>query len=275
MKCTIVRRKLIRDVLYRQVQIMKLSRIADQYNHQFFQTQLIQSSRSAAKLVPLVLGLVSPKTIVDVGCGIGCWAAQFLSHGMTVTGIDGDWVDRTMLQISETCFIPHDLNEKLQLEQVFDLAVCIEVAEHLPESRASGLVDDLVSLSPCVLFSAAVPGQGGTGHINEQPLSYWVTRFAERGYQPADCLRSLIWEDDSIDWWIRQNIVVFAKLGHPILLAGNGKALDLYHPSYVAASRDSAEELGVRICFKRLRRAVRRAVQVRLQTLVHAFFSRS
>jgi len=246
--------------------------LREQYNRQFFESQLLESSRSAAKLVPLVLDLMHPRTVVDVGCGIGCWAAQFLAHGASVTGVDGDWVDGTMLQIPDICFVQYDLREKLQLEQIFDLAVCVEVGEHLPESRASGLIDDLVRLAPCVLFSAAVPGQGGIAHINEQPLSYWVTRFAERGYQSVDCLRPLIWEDEDIEWWLRQNIVLFAAPGHPVLSKGDRKALDLYHPDYVASLRERAEqEPGLRICLKALPRAIRQAFRARLQALLQHF----
>lgn len=238
---------------------------SQQYNHNFFADQFAASSRSAAIIVPLVTRLLNPGTVIDVGCGIGCWAAQFLENGARVTGVDGNWVDPAMLEIPAASFVPHDLRAELRLEQTFDLAVCIEVGEHLPESRASSLIDDLVRLAPCVLFSAAVPGQGGADHINEQPLSYWVRRFEECGYQPVDYLRPIIWNDEGIAWWFRQNVVLFCKPGHPVLSKGNRQTLDLYHPNFVSSLRQRASQPGLRICLKALPAAILRAVKARLR----------
>jgi SAM-dependent methyltransferase len=230
------------------------------YNQHFFEDQLAASARSANSIVPIVLSLAGPSSVVDVGCGIGCWSAAFLAHGLEVTGIDGDWVQPDMLQIPAANFTVHDLRQELRLERSFDLAVCIEVAEHLPPSRAVSLVRDLTRLAPCVLFSAAVPGQGGTDHINEQPLSYWVALFQEQGYQPLDCLRPEIWDDDRIGWWFRQNLVFFARPGHLILVKGANQARDLYHPVFVDSLRKRAEQPGLRASLRTIRRTIGRTV---------------
>jgi len=151
------------------------------YSREFFAGQVGGSASSAAIVVPLVLSLLPVTSVVDVGCGVGSWAAEFLADGVPdVWGIDGDYVDRSQLRIPPDRFVARDLTKPLQVDRTFDLALCLEVAEHLPESRASGLVVDLTSLSPCVLFSAAVPGPVGgvgTGHINEQYLPYWIDLF--------------------------------------------------------------------------------------------------
>jgi hypothetical protein len=93
----------------------------------------------------------------------------------------------------------------------FDLAVCLEVAEHLPASSAEAFVKFLTGLAPVVLFSAAIPGQGGTNHINEQFLSYWVKLFSQSGYHPLDVIRPIIWNDERVPFWYRQNIILFAN----------------------------------------------------------------
>src|SRR5215471_8165418 len=131
-----------------------------QYGQEFFGDQFAESSVSASVVVPLIMSMVPARSVVDIGCGVGCWAGQFLLRGASVVGVDGHWVDRTLLQIPETCFVSRDLNDPVQLNDRFDLALCIEVAEHLPSTRASSLIEDLVRLAPCVLFSAAVPDQG-------------------------------------------------------------------------------------------------------------------
>jgi SAM-dependent methyltransferase len=229
------------------------------YDEHFFEDQIAASSRSAGTVAPIILSLVEPRSIVDVGCGVGCWSAAFLANGVEIVGMDGDWVRRDMLQIPPANFVVHDLRQELQSERSFDLALCIEVAEHLPATRAATLVRDLARLAPCILFSAAVPGQGGTDHINEQPLSYWVTLFREQGYEPVDCVRPRIWDDEKIDWWFRQNLVFFARPGHPILGKGPNEARDLYHPVFVEALRRRAEQPGLRASLRTLLRVFRPA----------------
>ena len=162
------------------------------YTVRFFSEQVSGSATSASIVVPLVLSMLNVKSVVDVGCGVGPWAAEFLANGVPeVWGIDGDYVDLSQLRIPQDRFLARDLTKSIQIDRTFDLAVCLEVAEHLPESRADGLIADLTSVAPCILFSAAVPGAGGTHHINEQYLSYWTERFLKRGYEGVDAIRSL------------------------------------------------------------------------------------
>jgi glycosyltransferase involved in cell wall biosynthesis len=103
-------------------------------------------------------------------------------------------------------------------------------------------VDSLVRHASVVLFSAAIPDQGGTAHLNEQWPSYWAELFARRGYQAYDAIRPAVWDDQQVAWWYRQNILVFADAqargAHPALAAASpapGAALDRVHPENYAA----------------------------------------
>ena len=178
----------------------------ESYNASFFDTQKEGALKSAEIVVPLVAELVRPCAVVDVGCGLGAWLAPFKDYGVTrILGIDGDYVDTSSLLIPRDCFRPLDLNRPVAVGEKFDLAVCLEVAEHLPETSAQPLIRFLCDLAPVILFSAAVPGQTGTNHINEQWPEYWKTLFARHGYVRIDAIRKLIWKNREVDWWYRQN----------------------------------------------------------------------
>jgi hypothetical protein len=107
--------------------------------------------------------------------------------------------------------MPFDLTRPLRLERQFDLVVSLEVAEHLPPECAATFVESLTRLGPAVLFSAAIPGQGGVNHINEQWQDYWAGLFRNAGYEPIDWLRKRIWRNERIEWYYAQNILTYAR----------------------------------------------------------------
>src|SRR5262249_48124778 len=158
----------------------------------------LEGSRASAEVVvPLVLRLLGPPdSVVDVGCGLGSWLAVFQAHGVRdVLGIDGDWADRSKLLIGPQQVRAGDRRSPLRLGRRCGLALSLEVAQHLPAACAEAHVGALTGLAPAVLFSAAVPYQGGVGHVNEQWPAYWARLFAARGYAAVDCLRRLIWDN--------------------------------------------------------------------------------
>lgn len=156
--------------------------------------------------------MVQPKSVVDVGCGTGGWLAVFKELGIQdYLGIDGEYVDLKMLQIPQEKFLAFDLKQPLPIDKKFDLVVSLEVAEHLPFEVAEMFVNSLTRMGEVVLFSAAIPFQGGVGHINEQWPDYWVNIFQKQGYAVADCLRKKIWNNPKVEFWYAQNILVFAQ----------------------------------------------------------------
>jgi len=174
------------------------------YDAAFFDTIRAGCQASAAVVVPLVLEHFSPHVVLDVGCGEGWWAKAFAEvGGCEVLGLDGPGGGGAL----DGRFVAWDLRYSFADVAQADLAVALEVAEHLPEKRADRFVDDLCAVAPVVLFSAAVPGQGGTGHVNEQWPDYWVARFQARGFEVSGALRWQIWGDDRVENWYRQNLL--------------------------------------------------------------------
>lgn len=184
----------------------------EKYDKNFYKLVNATSSESAKEIVPVVMNLLSPKSVVDVGCGLGNFLSEFSKQGVKkVLGIDGDWVNLKDLLISEKDFIKYDLTKPLNMDKKFDLVVSLEVAEHLPKESAEEFVDTLTKLGNVILFSAAIPNQGGVNHLNEQWHIYWEDLFLKKGYIGIDFLRKTIWNNKKISWWYRQNIVLFVK----------------------------------------------------------------
>jgi SAM-dependent methyltransferase len=183
------------------------------YDPNFHDSTSSDAHATANRVLPLTFHLVDVESVVDVGCGYGDWLAAAGDLGVPVlVGIEGEWGaawrDRGVLD-SRIELVLCDLERPIAIERRFDLAICLEVAEHLSHERGPGLVADLCLLAPSVLFSAAVPRQGGDNHINEQPLSVWVREFAAQGYRPLDVIRRRLWDDEEIPFWYRQNLILF------------------------------------------------------------------
>src|ERR1700677_1919613 len=183
------------------------------YDSEFYAGQASNSFESARIVAALVHELIRPDSVVDIGCGLGGWLKAFSELGVRrVRGVDGNYVDQSKLYIDSACFTAADLKESFDIEEKYDLAISLEVAEHLPRAAGERLVRTCTSAAGVVLFSAAIPGQGGTGHINEHWPEYWRDQFKELGFVMCDILRSRIRDDHRIEWWYRQNLVLYANV---------------------------------------------------------------
>lgn len=197
------------------------------------------SLASAEVIVPMIIKLLNPSSVIDLGCGAGEFLSVFKKNGVKdILGIEGEWINLDTLLIPKNSFIKKDLQNEVTLNRKFDLAISLEVAEHLKQESSETFVKSLANLSDIIVFSAGIPFQRGLGHINEKWITYWVDLFKERGFIAVDIFRNKLWDDDRVLPFYAQNIMLFAKkekiLKNETLSEEykktNGRVLNLVHP---------------------------------------------
>lgn len=206
------------------------------YDASFYEKRRARTAPAAHEILSIIAASVPMKSIIDVGCGTGTWLAAALGLGATsARGIEGDWVTTDMLDDARIALRNQSLEDEV-VGAPADLAISLEVAEHLSLERADSFIADLTRLAPAILFSAAIPGQGGVSHINEQWQSYWAEKFIANGYHPVDLVRFQIWNNDEVPMWYRQNIILYLSSSQlaasELKPASDPKNLDIVHPLF-------------------------------------------
>jgi SAM-dependent methyltransferase len=182
------------------------------YHYDNSPTGVAEVRTSASIIVPHLVAAFRPRSVVDFGCGLGDWLAEFSRNGCPdVIGYEGYWVPAEHVQIDKDRLRRFDLGMKTYITDRFDLAICLETAEHITPDDADVLLNTLTTCSDVVVFSAAIPQQGGYMHINERYQSYWVAKYHERGFFALDLIRPAIWGDTRVCWWYQQNLLVYVN----------------------------------------------------------------
>jgi len=226
----------------------------ENYQDNFFEYHLKGAISSAEAVIPVVKEYINPASVIDVGCGIGAWLSVWKKGGAKeIMGIDGEYVDTSKLLIEKAEFKAQDLEKSFTSDKKYELVTCLEVAEHLHEQYAELFIHNLCMLGDVIVFSAAIPGQGGTQHWNEQYSAYWAKLFRSNGFIPVDCIRLKIWDNPDVMWWYRQNIIIFVKADklntYPLLAAiskDDGEVRTLIHPQlykHIRAELNEHKEL--------------------------------
>jgi SAM-dependent methyltransferase len=228
------------------------------------------TGESARRILPPLVELFSAKSLVEVGCGNGHWTQAGIDAGIgEYTVVDGPWNDRDHLLVDKAHFVEAVLEQPLDLGRRFDLAICLEVAEHVREESARTLIESLCKAADVVVFGAAIPLQAGYGHINEQWPSYWRAHFEALGYRPYDLVRPRHWTDRAIHYWYRQNMFVYVRAANKAATVTAGKAAhDFSLALFDAVHPEKFEEVASyrSIAMKRLLRALPAWTQLRLRS---------
>ena len=192
------------------------------YSEKFYSSVDLRASNTAKVVFKTLKSYIHVDSIVDAGCGSGAWVRTAIEGGVTraygldllssLTLIAGNInfekiLTNGMLILKERDFVK-DSQSKLPSA---DLAICLEVVEHLPPNIATSLVAKLAEASKFVVFSAAQPGQGGTYHINERPIEYWVEEFAKHNFEPFDPFREILNKSKDVPRFYALNMLLFVS----------------------------------------------------------------
>lgn len=201
--------------------------------------------RSAALSLPIMFKLMSdsknatadwPLSVLDVGAGEGWWslAALALRPKSIVVALDYEalFPDETPHPVS-----PWNAEAREPLPQIedgsrWDLILCLEMIEHLTPEAGDWLVGEMCKHGTRIAFSAAIPRQGGDGHLNEQWPSYWQERFLQHGYTLSDPWRLQLWSIQDVEPWYAQNMLCARPLRNGEKEHGAAAPRAFVHPAF-------------------------------------------
>lgn len=167
--------------------------------------------QDANQFAETVLSRYNPESVLELGCGTGTLLYPYLEQGIHVHGVDLSETAQKESALPESQFEIHDLTEPYTPRQEYDLVLCVEVLEHIPQKAADTIVESICTAGDTAIVTAAPPGQGGTHHVNEQPYEYWIEKFEQRGMryneQQAEQIRNELELSESE--WIQKNVLVF------------------------------------------------------------------
>jgi hypothetical protein len=191
------------------------------YTPDYYETNVDQAAlASARQVVPFLIEQLAARSMLELGAGSGTWSRAALDSGISdVLAVDGPWTRPEALRLPPASFVFHDLSEPFHAHRQFDLALCLEVGEHLKLTTADTLIDSLARHSSIIVFGAAMPFQGGSHHVNEQWPSFWRERFEERGYSAIDAIRPIFWNNPEVAYYYKQNTFIYVQAArHPALV---------------------------------------------------------
>lgn len=203
------------------------------YPESFYSSVTKRAQASSEIVAEILQDVLKPRSIIDVGSGEGAWI-NTMSHrfpsALDLTAIDlqphrSEYFEQLSSSKLNFEFILRDFEKDHTLpNQNYDLAICLEVLEHLQTQTAEQLAAEFAKNCSVLIFSAAVKGQGGTGHINENSLDYWIRLFQQNDFIALDILRPKLARNKQVPDYYKQNMIL---LWHPENCIKNNTVFDL------------------------------------------------
>ena len=184
------------------------------YSKAFYDSVTSRAALAADMASEHLCRAINFRSIIDIGCGEGIWLKTFAEKSSAAELVAVDLPGSTFKGLasikSKIECIATDLANTTQLpNRIFDLVICVEVIEHVSKEYMVALLDYVTKHSIFLLFSGAVPGQGGTHHVNEQPMTYWHKQLASRGFVQMDIVRPLLMQQNGVPFYYQNNVFLY------------------------------------------------------------------
>lgn len=212
------------------------------YSTDFYDVWLPGMLQSGQHMLGYLFSFHRFERVIDFGAGAGAWLTAAGQCGARrLVGLEGAWAEAVSSDLVDRSidFRYGDLNNREFVSTAasgqFDLAICVEVAEHIDPDRSEGLIASICAAAPTVVFGAALPRQWGNGHINCRPQRFWIDLFSRQGYRCIDFFRPQFWFHPIVRHWYAQNTFLFVSEASPQALKIHQPQmlLDVYHPGTV------------------------------------------
>jgi 2-polyprenyl-3-methyl-5-hydroxy-6-metoxy-1,4-benzoquinol methylase len=227
----------------------------NKYSQEFYNSVSSRAVQSARITAGAIAGAIEPVSVVDIGSGQGVWLhtiSEFVPTVKRAVALDiqshkSPFFDALLKSSIDFKFVEANFENSSTLpDEQFDMAICLEVLEHLTPDTAVEVARDIGKKCSCLIFSAAILGQGGTGHINEQKFSYWMQLMRDQGFIALDIFRPALRKADDVPSYYKQNMMFF---WHPQNSKRNGVKIDLN----ALLSRNSLDVVDNRSALTRIR----------------------
>jgi len=210
---------ILKSYLNRIIKLAKEKQKKPNYDNKYYKKKYIKYRSWEKDIGRNIVSMFQPKSILDLGCGIGSYLEGALEGGCKdLYGIELNY-DKAKKYITKNISFyikSGDITKELNLKKKFDCVLSIEVAEHVEMSQVSFFINNIIRYAEkYILFTAAPPGQPGRGHINLKKKNFWIKYIEDKGVTYKDeivqqCVKA--WSDFNTPLYILQNLMVFESL---------------------------------------------------------------
>jgi SAM-dependent methyltransferase len=176
--------------------------LSGSWKKEMYADHLPDATAFDAGFIQSVVDICQPTTVLDLGCGQGYFVKWLREKGIEAWGVEGEELD-TLFK-APGYQIQQDLSNLFDLGKTYDVVMCTEVVEHIPEAFEEVVFNNIAHHTHRhLVFSGATPGQGGTGHVNEKPEVHWFSCLVSRGFKLLHEASTQIRLASTLDWYVK------------------------------------------------------------------------
>ncbi len=184
------------------------------YDREFFEWHKTHVHESSMRCMDWYIDKYAPRNVADFGCGVGSYLQAAADRNLLVRGFE---ISKEA-QAFTSMYIRRDIEYKDCTEPIwigrYECVISFETAEHIePEGTDQFILNLVNATGKTLLFTAAPPGQEGTGHINCREREFWITEIGEFLTYNEAMTREIgtAWGKLGAPWYIVKNLLVFNR----------------------------------------------------------------